>query len=355
MAAARAAVLLTAVGCSGPSTGEGSAPPVSHPVSGDTTLPEESPAPTEPPAPAGDLNRLTGLYDMEKGSPNRPVAVMIGNNDRSRPQYGLDKADMYFEAETEGGITRIMAVFSNVSRIPEQLGPVRSARTPFVKLVQSLDAIYGHFGGSVRAKEMISDMKINRIDGITYDGSTYWRDPELRKTKGLEYSAMTSGEKMLDRAQRLKFSLTTDRQAPFSFGEETGSIPASSVMVYLSRLQQINFQYKAEEGLYYKYNGKDLSDPHVTADGVQLTATNVIVMYDSFFQEIDSAPITYSFTLERGSGYLYSSGTGRAIQWSRTADGLRYTEEDGSPLTVAPGKTYVCLVNEINSTKAVIQ
>lgn len=58
------------------------------------------------------------------------MAVMIGNNDKSRPQYGLDQADMYVEAETEGGITRIMAVFANAARVPAQLGPVRSAGRP---------------------------------------------------------------------------------------------------------------------------------------------------------------------------------------------------------------------------------
>ena len=44
------------------------------------------------------------------GEDNRPFAFMIGNNDRSRPQVGLDKADPV-EAKP-GGITRIMAVFA---------------------------------------------------------------------------------------------------------------------------------------------------------------------------------------------------------------------------------------------------
>lgn len=354
IAVAAAALMLAVAGCkSGPA--DVSTPAGSSSAQGTAGPGSDTPQPTEPPAPSGDLNRLTGLYDLEKGAPNRPLTVMIGNNDRSRPQVGLDKADMYFEAETEGGITRIMAVFANPSRVPEKLGPIRSARTPFVKLTQSLDGIYAHFGGSVCAKAMINDMGINHIDGITYDGSTYWRDEQLRKTKGLEYSAMTSGEKIQDRANRMKFAATTDHAAPFVFGEKTGSIPAANVMVYISRLQQVNFQYNTADKLYYKYNGTDQSDPHKTADGVQLSATNVIVMYDHFFQEIESQPITYSFTLEKGSGYLYSGGAGRAIKWSRSAGGLKYTEEDGSVLTVSPGKTYVCLVNEVNSTKAVIR
>ena len=82
----------------------------------------------------------------------RPVAIMIGNNDRSRPQINIDKADMYMEAETEGGITRIMAVFAGNSRVPNTIGPIRSARTPFIKSAESLDSIYVHAGGSKTGK-----------------------------------------------------------------------------------------------------------------------------------------------------------------------------------------------------------
>ena len=79
---------------------------------------------------SGAVNPLTGLEDM-KSATSRPVAVMVGNNDKSRPQYGIEKADMLIEGETEGGITRIMAVFSDASRVPDAVGPVRSARSPF--------------------------------------------------------------------------------------------------------------------------------------------------------------------------------------------------------------------------------
>ena len=56
--------------------------------------------------PDKDLNPLTGEYDITPGADTRPIAFMIGNNAKSRPQYGIEDADMYFEGETEYGITK---------------------------------------------------------------------------------------------------------------------------------------------------------------------------------------------------------------------------------------------------------
>lgn len=217
LAGALAAPVL--MGCSLP-TGGSASEPKSSAAAGNVTSGGE-PRPT---APALDFNPLTGLYDMEKGDSFRPLAAMIGNNDRSRPQFGLEKADLYVEAETEGGITRIMAVFANASRVPEQLGPIRSARTPFVLLAQSLDAIYAHCGGSVNGLKAIKERKIQDIEGLIYDGSTYWRDAELRKTKGAEYSMMTSGELLEKRIAAKEYPSETSRGAPYVFGEREGRL-----------------------------------------------------------------------------------------------------------------------------------
>ena len=102
------------------SAGCGKAPAVSAPPDssegGVLTLPIESEASTtQPPMSNENLNPLTGKSDLTKGG-TRPVGVMIGNNSISRPQHGIDKADLYVEAETEGGITRILALFANSAR-----------------------------------------------------------------------------------------------------------------------------------------------------------------------------------------------------------------------------------------------
>lgn len=313
------------------------------------TVPPATAAPTEP---LRDRNPLTGLDELEPGASTRPVAVMIGNDSRSRPQYGLDKADLLIETETEGGITRMMAVFANASRVSNQLGPVRSARSPFALLAQSLDAVYVHAGGSEAGLKTIQNIGLTHINGLVYDGTTFWRDSQLRKTKGLEYSMMTSGEKLTARIKSAKIRSTSDRSAPFSFGEKQGTGKGNSLQVVYSGAQSISFVYDAATGLYTKSNGKlGSASVHKTAGGDPITVSNVLVMYDQKYSENAT---TISFRLNKGTGLLVSGGTSRAMQWSRTNSKLSFQETDGSPLQVTPGKSYICLVSSSNAGATVV-
>ena len=61
----------------------------------------------------------------------------------ARPQRGLSKADILFEIKVEGGITRFMPVFTDYKTIGE-VGPVRSGRDQFFRLILPWQALYIH-------------------------------------------------------------------------------------------------------------------------------------------------------------------------------------------------------------------
>src|SRR3989304_3238868 len=69
-----------------------------------------------------------------------PLAIMIDNLATARPQVGLVKADLVFEAVAEGGITRFLAVFWRNK--PGRIMPVRSARVYYMDWAAELDALY---------------------------------------------------------------------------------------------------------------------------------------------------------------------------------------------------------------------
>ena len=59
----------------------------------------------------------------------RPLLAIIENHLDSRPQSGLSKADVVYEAVAEGGITRFLGVFyCGVIAEETNLAPIRSAR-----------------------------------------------------------------------------------------------------------------------------------------------------------------------------------------------------------------------------------
>src|SRR5688500_16975095 len=79
------------------------------------TEPEATPAAEVTPPPPPSVGLLDGVpfgeADAMAGA-RPPVAVMIDNlPGGSRPQIGLDRADLVYELLVEGGITRFMAVY----------------------------------------------------------------------------------------------------------------------------------------------------------------------------------------------------------------------------------------------------
>src|SRR4030066_1764105 len=75
-----------------------------------------------------------------------PLAIMVENSIVARPQSGLSKADIVYEALAEGGITRVAAVFLSQG---SQIGPVRSARKYYYDWISEYKPIYAHWGGNV--------------------------------------------------------------------------------------------------------------------------------------------------------------------------------------------------------------
>lgn len=317
--------------------------PLSEPPAAATTT---TAAPATTAAPVGYTNLLTG-EDVLTTTKNRPVAFMIDNYSTGIRQKNIDKADFYVEAETEGGIPRIMAVFGSVERVPAEVGPVRSARTHFVKMAKALDAVYCHVGGSTLGRAMIREKKLTDLDSLVQVSG------ELKAANGAsEHTKVFTLSKIQDAVKKRGISTTTATASPYTFGEKAGSGAGNSVQINVSSSWKISFAYDAATKLYTKHRTTLSSPAHVSYDGDAIRVSNVIILYDARFWE-DSGHI--SFPLSGGKGVLVSGGTSRNIRWSRTDKALKFTEEDGSPLTVAKGKTYVCLTDNSNASKTVLQ
>ncbi len=333
-----AVLLFSAAGCGNKEDDLSTAPT----TTGTTT------APTTTAPPVRYLNLLTGEQDLETPQ-NRPVAFMIGNYGYGKDylkQKNIDKADLYVEAETEGGIPRIMAVFGSVEKLPDEVGPVRSARTHFVKMAKALDAMYCHVGGSTMGKQLIRTLGVTDLDSLTQVSA------ELKAANGAsEHTKVFPLSKITSAISKRGISTTTATQSPYTFGDKKGDGPGSTVQVATSAAYTSAFTYDAATGLYTKHRTNLSSPAHVSYDGDAIKVKNVIVMYDNRFQE-DAEHI--SFTLSSGTGLLVTGGTSREIKWSRTNNRLTYTETDGTPLTVAAGKTYILITSTALKAKTAL-
>lgn len=116
------------------------------------------------------LNPLTGLYGEKDITNNRPVAVMINNiKVAQNVQCGINDADIVYETEVEGGITRLMAVYQDISSV-DRIGTVRSARYPYVDMAMGHDAVYIHCGSDPN----YCRPHLNDLDHIDVDTGVFY-------------------------------------------------------------------------------------------------------------------------------------------------------------------------------------
>lgn len=329
------AMLLSLAACGG-GTDTSSAPPTTKPTTTTTTAPQFG------------LNKLTGIEDMTTDN-DRPIGIVVTDESSSLVQLNLESADMYFEAETEGGIPRILAIYSSVDRLPTEIGPVRSARPHFVKFAKSLDMIYCHIGGSKTGLNTIKSLGVQDI------GNAEQISPILKNSKNFSWNRKVFTKAKIEASIKNNgYKKTSAVDSPYEFGKKEGVEPANTVVVKISESYQMAFTYDADRGVYQKHRNALSTPVHVTHTGGTIEVSNVIIMYDHRFTDAADAN-RIDFTLEKGTGTLASGGTCRAISWKRTNSGLQYFESDGTtPLTVSTGKTFVCLASNTLRSGTVI-
>ena len=148
-----------------------------------TAAPEATATP-EPSLEPYMANVLTGEPQGDDYKNQRITAVMVNNIVAARPQRGLSKADILFEIKVEGGITRFMPVFTDYQDIGE-IGPVRSGRDQFFRLMLPWQALYIHEGQSVVMQQYAIDYSYGNLNNN--DGANGYRDYGRVNWSGASY------------------------------------------------------------------------------------------------------------------------------------------------------------------------
>ncbi len=295
-----------------------------------------------------DANLLTGLK-RQAGEPvgQRPMAVMVNNIIGSMPQRGITEADLIYEMVTEGGITRLMTVFTDYKTVLD-LGSVRSARDQHVQMMFPLEAIYMHVGGSTYAKAMLEQYKYNNreLDGQVQSGFL-WKDTKRAMS---EYSWFTNGKLLQSGIANYKVETQTKENRPvFKFVPYdqpkrtlTGG-DASGMRVQFSQGYVSTFEYKNDK--YYK---SQFGAPHMDANNnQQLAFDNLLILFTDVQKYPDGilAKVDLRFG---GVGYYLCGGKYEKVRWMKgmPEQPLRIVSMDGkeNDIAINPGKSYIAMV-----------
>lgn len=344
-------LLLPLAACGKKDPGEVSSAPPDEPAVSVIVPVEPEPQP-EPEFPY--TNPLTGEGLNEDISGKRPVAVMFNNLRKALPQIGIAQADVIYEIVAEGGITRMMGVFQNLEGVGD-LGSIRSARDYYVSLALGHDAIYIHAGGSPQAYDAFDSWGITHIDFVNGPyGKMCWRDPDRKKTAGLEHSLFTSSEKVLEQMpSRFRLDHETGFSVDWTFDQDPPAgdrQQASKLTVPFSRYKTGYFTYDADKNQYLISQSLDGSDPISCIDGQTdqaVCVSNVLVLFTDVNQvKGDSAGRMDVRTTGAGDGLLLRDGMLFQIKWRREnrTDTLSFLDQAGKPIPLAVGPSYINIV-----------
>ena len=306
-----------------------------------------------------NVNPLTGLSDVsDEAINNKPVAITINNIKIAQPvQTGLNKADVIYETEVEGGITRLLAVFQDPSKA-EKIGTVRSARYVFIDLAMGHNAVYIHHGMDYfHALQHLDD--VPRMELQTSNGGV-----RIKNGLASEHTLYAYGNKILSGISKKGINMKNDSVKSWQkFAPETESISlsqtANAVTVPFNSNVKSTFTYDTETGRYTRsFNGTIRKD-YSTNENV--TVKNVFVLMTSIANyDCKNVPGDIyqhrQVSLNSGEGYYFVNGTYTPIKWSKggASDSLKLMNSDGTELTVNAGNSWICFADS-NKSKPVIQ
>jgi len=286
------------------------------------------------PTPAGSTGLLSPFTGQPISALGPVLAVKIDNLAQARPQSGLTEADIVYVLPVEGGLSRILAVFS--SHFPPVIGPVRSAREDDLELLAQFGRpAFAYSGAQPKLLRVVEKARIVDL----YDGLVggYFRDPRRIAPHNLyahtsQLLAEASGATI---AHDIGFRFGPAPAGGHSAASFSVSYPAASFM----------FRWSAKDGRWLVWMD---GAPARAAEGGQLGAPTVVIQYTrvrtSRFLEAGIRP-PYAESTGTGTGMVLRGGQAYAIRWSRLDAnvGTTFTTLSGQPMMFARGQVWVVL------------
>ncbi|MAG59909.1 hypothetical protein CMO96_03930 [Candidatus Woesebacteria bacterium] len=298
----------------------------------------------------------------------RPLGIMIENHEDSRPQSGLSKADVVYEAVAEGGITRLLAVFfCGASAEEVQVGPVRSARTYFLDWVSEYGdfPLYVHVGGAntpgrANALGQIGEYGwdlYNDLNQFSIGFPTFWRDYErLGRPVATEHTMYSTTDKLWEVAQERELASKNEDgdswDADFvSWEFVDGEPPSAEVAPKAGEISfsfwkgyddyAVSWQYDAGGNGYKRMTGekahKDLNNDE------QIMASNVVVLFTTERGPIDALKHMLYTTTGKGKALVFQNGDVISGTWSKKTRTARtkFMDSKGKEISFVRGPIWI--------------
>ena len=309
------------------------------------------------------FNPMTGLpYPSQEARARRNLIVKISNHPPLvRPQHGVNAADIVYEYEAEGGVTRFAAIYRTNS--PGKVGSIRSGRLMDIELITMYSALLAYSGTSkpIRNIYFNSDFRYRLITpsiGDNCENAGFCRDNTLTD-RSFEHKLFGDTNKMWDVATKRNVN-TGFRAVGFAFSDESavGGIAARDVFITGYGRTNARWQYEDSSGHYVRYTE---GVPHFdAADNQQLWADNLVIIEVPHNRRPDIfAPGSADESVEvalwnSGRAYVFRDGALNVGFWkrlgNRPGEALLLMHGNSQPILLKPGRTWITVARSLGNT-----
>ncbi|MCJ7827771.1 DUF3048 domain-containing protein [Patescibacteria group bacterium] len=299
----------------------------------------------------------------------RPLGIMVENHVESRPQSGLTKADVVYEAVAEGGITRFLTIYLCQASAEDVLvGPVRSARTYFLDWISEYgdSPLYAHVGGAntpgkANALGQIGDygwLRVgNDLNQFAVGFPTFWRDYERLTGVATEHTMYSTVDKLLAVAEKRDLAQVNEdgdrwdeEFVSWDFVEEgqsseSGEVHSISFNFWGSQTAfKVDWEFNSASGVYERSMGEQR---HVDLNNGQPVVAKVVVV--QFVREtgpIDDLKHMLYGTTGSGTALVFQNGEAIKASWSKKTrtDRTLFTDSTGETVAFERGPIWMEMV-----------
>lgn len=301
------------------------------------------PAHVMKPEPVVERRAIDGMPLAEGAVQPSYYAVMIDNLTDARPQAGPSKASLVIEAPVEGGITRLLAIFSSDAQV-RRIGPVRSARPYYVDWAKEYDALYAHVGGSPEALRYLQDGGFRDFNEYA-NGRYFWRDASRKAPHQVFTSTDLLGKGAVGSTD------VGSSPDPWRFKDlpaaDARPKTAHDLLVdYGSPSYAVMWKYDQESGGYRRYQG---GRQQFEEGGQAVLAANVAVQFTDVvsIDDVDRKRVTTSGS---GKAVVVRDGIAVAGTWKKSSgERTKFFDASGKEVEFNAGPTWIEVVNNAST------
>ncbi|MEV0523524.1 DUF3048 domain-containing protein [Streptomyces sp. NPDC050439] len=286
------------------------------------------------PADAGEPGQGRSPFTGMRAQQGPVLAVKFDNARMARPHTGLAQADIVYVEKVEGGMSRLMGVYS--SRLPQAVGPVRSARESDVELLRQFGRpALAYSGVRSSLNKMLRQSPLYTRPHGRLPGA-YFRDGSRPAPHNLfaRPEAVLRSAPKADHAADIGF-----RFGPAPAG---GSRTAARTVRYASASHTFSWS-PGERRWLASFDGA----PARSSSGAQLGARTIVIqrvsMPPSRYKDVNGAPTPYIKTVGSGRATVLRDGKAYQTRWKRTSPegGTTFTLSNGQRMPFARGQVWM--------------